>query len=259
MLPLSFKREGFLTAEELAAKYQYKHLLIGTDGWSNTGKSEFCLSAPGPGMMLILDRGVEAMLDNSTPPKTRRPDWGFKTIAVPLPTQMAQPDYLEYWRAFYEDFKKCLSNTDARTIVIDGDSDSWELQKLAAFGKVTQVMPILHTDVNAARRAMIARAFDCGKVVIFTNKLKSVYEEDSKGIGHPTGEAKRQGWSDHEYLFQMQLRHFRRDDGAFGVTITRCKKDTSLEGIELVGDDCNFPTLMQMVYPDVPLSKWGYK
>jgi hypothetical protein len=260
-LPASFARDGFFPAEKMRGKH--RHLLIGTEGLPNTGKTEFACSAPGPGIVICLDRGFDAMLDNPNPPKSRRDDFAFKTIKIPLATQAAQPEYLQYWRDFYAEYKKALDNPDARTVVLDGDSDSWELQRLAEFGKLTQVPPIMYQQVNAARRAMIARAFDSGKIVISTNKLKDGYESqltsDKKEVRIKTGKYERQGFADHEYLYQIQLRHlFNEEKGSFGVKILRCKSDTTLQGLELWGEDCCFQSLVQCIYPTVPLSEWGF-
>jgi hypothetical protein len=261
-LPTSFARDGFLPPSAVRGKV--RHLLVGTDGWPNTGKTEFALSAPGPGIVLCLDRGFDGVLDNPRPPAARRDDFAYKVIQVPLPTQMAQPEYLDYWRAFYEQYKKALANPDARTVVLDGDSDSWELQRLAEFGKVTQVPPIAYANVNAARRAMIARAWDSGKIVISTNKLKEGYESqldsNKKEVRLKTGKDARQGFPDMGYLYQVQLRHlYNKDDNSFGIRILACKSDTSLTGLELWGEDCNFKSLVQTIYPQVPLKEWGYE
>lgn len=261
MLPASFARDGFLPPEKIHGKY--KRLLIATEGLPNTGKTEFSVSAPGPGIVLCLDRGFDAMLDNPNPPKSRRDDFAFKIIQVPLATQAAQPVYLDYWRGFYEEYKKALANPDARTVVLDGDSDSWELQRLAEFGKLTQVPAIMYANVNAARRAMIARAYDSGKIVISTNKVKDGYESkmssDGKEVRIKSGNLERQGFSDQDYLFQLQLRHlYDAEKGTFGIKILRCKSDTTLQGMELWGEECNFESLVQCVYPNVPLADWGF-
>jgi hypothetical protein len=259
VIPQSFVRDGFVLPNQLR-KGKFKRLLVGTDGWSDTGKTEFALSAPGPGLVLCLDRGQEGVLDNPHPPKTRRDDFAFKMIKVPLAGTTKVHDYNEHWRTFYSEYIAATENPDARTIIIDGDSDSWELQRLAAFGKLTQIPPIFYTEVNAARKAMIARAFDSGKIVIMTNRLKDGYENqivEGKDIQVKTGKEVRQGYSDQDYLYQLQLRHLRSDKG-WGVRITKCKVDMGLVGFELWGEDCNFQSLVQVVYPNVPLSEWGY-
>lgn len=258
-IPQSFIRDGFVLPNQLR-KGKYKRLLIGTDGWPDTGKTEFALSAPGPGLVLCLDRGQEGVLDNPNPPKTRRDDFAFKMIKVPLATQMKVHDYQEHWRLFYSSYIDATENPDARTIIIDGDTQSWDLQKLAAFGRITSVPPIFHTEVNAARRAMLARAFDSGKIVIMTNMLKKDYKTivvDGVEKQVETGGEKRQGYADQDYLYQLQLRHL-RDGKKWGIRITKCKVDMGLVGLELWGEDCNFQSLVQVVYPNVPLSEWGY-
>lgn len=271
-LPASFFRDGFYPAADMSTK---PRLMIGTDGPPDSGKTEFILSAPGPGIVICLDRGYDGCLMNANPPKARRRDYAFKSISVPLATQVAQPVYLDYWKSFYAEYKKALDNPDARTVGLDGDSDSWELQRLAEFGKLTQIPGIMYTNVNAARRAMIARAWDSGKIIIATNKIKDEYVDETDAAGNPvldnagkpkrkkSGEVERQGFSDTDYLWQIQLRHFYveatdKTPGQFGIRILKCKKDRSLVGLELMGEDCNFAGLVQTVYPEIPLENWGF-
>lgn len=289
-LPPSFLKDGFVLPEDARRIVSPKgrrlrRLLIGTDGPSDSGKTEFALSAPGPGLVLALDRGIDGVLDNPHPPKARRNDFGVKIVKVPLPTQMVQKDYLQYWQDFYAIYKAATDNVDCRTVVIDGDSDSWELQKLAEFGKVTQVPAIMHTNVNAARRAMYARACDCGKIIIATNKVRAEYiDEVDANTGKPimgndgkpkrvkSGESERQGFPDQDYLFMIQLRHMYRPAGTriirdkevsvpsqFGIRLLKCKANTELVGTELWGDQCNFQGLVEHVYPQVPLAEWGFE
>lgn len=269
-LPLSFARDGFLSPDKLRAAQKYRRLMIGTEGLPNTGKSEFAISAPGPGLALCLDRGYEAMLDNKTPPPTRNSNWAFKVIPVPLETSATQAQFLDYWRAFYAEYSKALANVEARSILLDGDSDSWELQRLAEFGKLQQIPSILYTRVNCGRRAMIAKAYDSGKIIIATNKVKKSYrttydamgkvmtDNTGKEVREWDGGYERQGFSDHEYLWQIQLRHLYDKAKGFGIRILMCKADKSLEGYELWGEYCNFQSLVETVYPDVPLKEWGF-
>lgn len=273
-LPASFLKDGFIPPGQLR-KGKYRRLMIGTEGGANTGKTEFILSAPGPGINICLDRGFDACLDNPDPPSTRREDFAFHVVTAPLASQSQDPKfYLEYWRGFYGVYKKALDNADARTVAVDGDSDSWELQRLAENGKLTGVMPLGYTGLNASRRAMYARAYDSGKIIIATNKMAKKYETKYDTQGHPVlgtdgkevrewdGKSyERQGFGDHEYLWQIQLRHLYRKTPKgqeWGIRILMCKADRTLEGMELWGADCNFQSLVQTVYPHIPLSEWGY-
>lgn len=274
-VPASFIRDGFLPPEQWKG---FRRLMLGSDGLSDTGKTEFALSAPGPTMVLALDRGYEGMLDTASAPKTRITEYGMKVIRVPLASSANQKEFLLMWKEFYAEYIKALANLDCRTVVLDGDSDSWELQRLAEFGKLTQIPSIMYVGVNAARRVMIARAYDAGKNVIATNKCSKEYEtvmeKNTAGVmvekSIPTGDLKRQGFADQDYGYQVQIRHmYKRPEwnerlkkelpGRFGLKIMKCKPNMDLIGMELWGSDCNFAGLVQTIYPDLPLSTWGYK
>lgn len=287
VLPPSFTRDGFVSLTNAVPRRKtpsgrvLKHLLVGIDGESDTGKSEFCLSAPGPGLAVMVDRNFDAMLDNPTPPLSRRPDFGVKVIKFPLQTTVQQAVFLEYFNMFRDWFYKALDNPDATTVIIDGDSDSWELQRLAAFGKLANVWPqTKYSDVYTVRRAMIARAWDSGKIVLATNKLKDEYETVLDADGNPvkdgdqdkrqkTGRKERQGFPDTNYLWQIQIRTLykpptfntvlkRNTPGRWGLSIIKCKANTTLVGTELWDGDCNFKGLVQTCYPNIPLEDWGF-
>jgi hypothetical protein len=180
---------------------------------------------------------------------------------------------------FYEWYRKALDNLDANSVLIDGDSDSWELQRLAEFGKLTQVPPIMYTNVNAARRAMYARAWDSCKIVVFTNKIKKEYDtvvgpdgniimDGQKELRKWTGNYERQGFPDQGYLFHLQLSTMYKPESynekmrktipaMFGLKINKCKRSAEFIGQEVWGEDCNFKGLVQLIYPEVPLKEWG--
>ncbi len=263
-LPQSFTRDGYKLISEPRKQGTFKRLLLGTDGWPNTGKTEFALSAPEPIMLVCLDRGIDSVMDNPRPPVTRAKDIGYKIIPLPLPTQFTQQTYSDIWRSFYDEYRKVLENQDVRTVIIDGDSDSWELQRLAAFGKVTQVPSLQYPDANAARKVMVARAWDSGKIVISTNKLEDEYKryKDAQGkdVSEKTGKAIRQGFKNYGYLWQVQITHlYDEQKQIWGLRIWMCKSDTSLRGMELWGEDCNFKSLVQTIYPQISLKEWGYR
>lgn len=255
------------------AKGRFKKVLIGTEGPANSGKTEFAMSAPGPGIFLALDRSYDATLDNPEPPETRNVEnFVILPVRVAMPTAATQDQAKGAWREFYGVYTQALDNPDARTVVLDGDSDSFELQTLAEYGRTTQIPQIQRTSLNAARRAMIARAWDSGKIVIATNKLKKKYETQYNadgsikmgGDGKPVREwdgvsYERQGFSDHEYLWQLQLKHhYDADKGIWGVEILMAKAYRATEGTVLWGGDCNLRTVLELVYPNVKPSEWGF-
>lgn len=293
MFPQSFARDGFKPLE----KRKRRRLLIGTEGESESGKTEFIATAPGPGIIICLDRGHEAMLENPNPPKTRRNDYIYHVMKILLDTQGHKTDYMQSWQEFKMAAYKAVANPDALTVGIDTDNASWELQQLADFGKLTQIPPILRTGVNASRRAFIAKLADSGKNIIATNMLKDEYKaavdgngvpvmKDGKEIQEKTGERKRQGFGDQSYLWQVQLRHLQKPaemikvggrvittpsgkeiqiggkmekvSPQYGIRILKCKMNSELVGSELWGDKCNFKGLVSLMYPNIPLNEWGF-
>ena len=282
-LPLSFAASGFVTPE-LARRggKRFRRLMMRTEGIADSGKTEFLLTCPGPGEVLCLDRGFDAVFDNPRPPPTRRTDFGFKVVTVPTATQFASAkDYVPYWAIAHQSYLDALTNPDSRTVCIDGDNLGWDLQRLAEHGKLTGIFPATrYTDVYAARRAYYFRAWDSGKIILATNWMRDEYAvmHDTKGAvlldekGEPkkekTGNKASSGFPDHDYLWQICLRHLyippqwnkilkRNLPPKWGLLITKCKADPMLVGTELWGGDATFTGLVQTVYPQIPLSEWG--
>lgn len=298
MLPPSMTQAGYVDLQTFQKKRR-RRLMIGTSGGPNTGKSEFIWSIPGPGVDICIDRGFEALLSNPNPPPERRNDWAIDVVPVRLNAGANQQEWVKYWNDFKAHvYKAAEQMPDVRAVAIDGDSDSWELQRLAEHGTLTGVYPqTRYGPVKAARRAFYARLFDSGKTIICTNKLQDEYVDLLDASGNPVmdpekpGETKRvksgrqirQGFDQYEYLFQVQLMHLYKEpelkvtpaeklrarrEGRepvpvqtapqWGIRIEKCKHHRPYEGDELWGDQCNFKGLVSHIFPDVPLSEWGF-
>jgi hypothetical protein len=149
-LPASFKQHGFVSAVNVRPA---RSLMLSLEGVRDTGKTEFSLSAPGPGIVLCLDRGFDAVLDNAEPPPTRRDDFGFKVIKVPKLTSATQDQFKQYWTDYRTSLYAALDNPDARTTVMDGEPappiDGIVFQ-------ISELLPVHfgeHPTVNAVSRA----------------------------------------------------------------------------------------------------------
>jgi hypothetical protein len=296
-LPSSFEQQGFVSPAKTRARImlpngQYlKPLLIGSDGASDSGKTEFALSAPGAIQMCSVDRNFQGVFDNPHPPPARNPRVGIRVFQPPLNGTAKLTDYQAYYAIIRTGFYDALDNKQSTVVVMDGDSDFYEIHILAHFGKNTQIYPqTRYAAPYAEKRAQIARAWDSGKIVFCTNKVKPEYEtvynpdgtpmKDSvngEDLRKPTGRMERQGFKDQSYLWDMQLSHMfkpasqrqmgSKPDGTprmvtvptqWGVRITKCKHNMELVGSELWGDKCNFKGLVELTHPEVPLSRWGF-
>lgn len=258
---------------------RYRGILIGVEGAANTGKTEFCWSAPGPAIHIAMDRGHRSALENQSPPASRTLQDGesvlIRTVNVPLNMDTTQPQALAIWQTFVkEHYIWSLENRDARTVILDGDTDSWDLQFLAEFGRTNQIAQLNRAPLKAVKRALIARAYDSGKVFLSTSKLKQKWETvyDAKGDPVPDpqkvgqhqrawdGESyERQGFNEYEYLYEIQLRTlYDPAEKRWGLRLLMVKANRDLEGMEMWGEECNLPVLLQTVYPHIDLAEWGY-
>jgi len=79
-------------------------------------------------------------------------------------------------------------------------------------------------------------------------------------VDERTREYKRAGFSDQDYLIQVQARAlYDKAKNAYGIRILKCKIQPDLVGFELWGEECNFQGLIQVLFPGDELAEWGYK
>ena len=106
---------------------------------------------------------------------------------MPPNTTATQATYSEYFQDIRSSFYAGLANPDAVTVALDGDSDFWELHRAGGIGQAGRIMPIRYGDVYAQRRAITAKAWDSGKIVIGTNKVKDEYATVQRSPGLAEG------------------------------------------------------------------------
>ena len=282
MIPQSLLRAGYKTMDEVLHSHGRTYpMTIGLDGKPSEGKTELALSAPGVIAAVTVDRGHLGLMLNPKPPATRCKDVVWRVIDPPMPTAAVQNEFSTYWAMIRESMYNAAKMPEIRTVLADGDSDTWEIQRMAEFGKLSQVPSHLYTAVNAARRAYYAKLTDFGKFLIFTSKMTKEYRPVYRPDGTPeldnqgkpvrrwTGNWERKGFDDIDYSLQLSLNCFRVDAkydadgnlleaGEFAARLELCKSNRSLEGTEFVGADCNFQSILPYCYPHVKLADWGY-
>lgn len=289
-LPKAMTDLGFKKPDAARRRGPLKGLMIRSEGEADTGKTEFLMSAPGPGAVLVLDRGFDAAFDNQAPPSTRREDFGFKVIKVPSQSESKDAAYFgPYWADILVNYVKALGEPSIRTVCIDGDNHGWDVQRLAEHGKLTGVYPATKfSGVYGARRSFIWRGWDTGKIIIFTNWVRDEYVEvidPNTGlavIDDFTGEKKKEktgkktqtGFPDINYCWQICIRHLYNppvpavmlpggriakatQPARWGLVITKAKANPNVVGQELWDEMCNFTGLVSVVYPHIPLEDWG--
>lgn len=144
-------------------------LVMRIGGLEKNGKTHFALTAPGPIGVLDIDRGLEGVIEKFLP---------FKEIYAKSFRHMraeTQKEHQERWDAVEAGYYEYLNDPDLRSIIVDTDTEAWEMVRLAEFGKLSGVKSHHYGVVNGIFRKMIDAAFDSDKNVIFISRFKKQY------------------------------------------------------------------------------------
>lgn len=232
-----------------------KRLIVNVEGKQKSGKTHFALTAPGPIAYFGLDIGEEGVVGKfvslgkeiySADDKIRVPNVISMTPAGPT------IDAAPAWDKMKQAVTAACDSKFIRTIVWDTATEVWELIRLARFGKLTQVLPVMYGPVNAEMRGLLRLAYDSDKNFILLHKLKNEYVNDKR-----TGNLERAGFSDTEYIVQVNLRTFYDSEAQeFGVEVVNARQNMQLCGEVYTGDLCSFPMLATMILDGTELGDW---
>jgi len=156
------------------------------------------------------------------------------------------------WEQMKKAFIACCRSPQVRSVVWDTATEVWELIRLARFGKLSQVLPVQYGPVNAEMRGLIRTAYDSNKNFIMLHKMKAEYINDKR-----TGRYERAGFSDTEYIVQVNLRTmYDQEEGEFGIEVLNARQNMQLCGQQFKGDLCSFPMLATMIMTNSRVEEW---
>lgn len=240
-------------------------LIWRSHGLEKTGKDHFGLTAPGPIAIHSFDIGLEGVVE-----KFLKPPFSPKEIyAIEYEYEAGKTtkqDAEDLRDRFIEDFHVALKR--ARTIIIDTETEVWEVYRHAEFGTNQQGVatdaPKDYVKLNNSYRDMIQLAYDTGVNLQLIQKVKekwiSVKEVDRQtGIArmkpHNTGEVEPTGFKELGYLVQMNVRHTWDREHGFGIEIQNCRQNMDLAGETFY--NMSFPELAQVVFPESGEDDWA--
>lgn len=235
-----------------------RRMIVSLDGLAKEGRTRFCCTAPGPISIHSFDNGYVGVVEDFADKK----DIYTFDYAVPLSarlpgsglTALVDPS-VKVWTEFVEDFRAALESM--RTVVVDHGGAAWELCRLARLGKLTQVLPVQYTAVNAEFRQLIQLAISAPTKpnVIFIHRLKAEYKDDKK-----TGNFERSGFGDIGYDVETVLRtsrdYSKTGPEQFSLVIEECRARFAASGTKFVGEDINFAKVAQAIYPSTTEEDW---
>ena len=242
-----------------------RRLIVSSSGADATGKTAWALTAPEPIVFFDIDLGMEGVAH-----KAQEEGKHIYRYQVRMRRQEKKDVYEALWTNLESRLKKAWG-LKRGTVIIDTASEAFEIARLAAFGRLTQVQPHNYTQVNNEWRDLLTHAYDSRMNTIFIHKVKAVWlnTTDSKGQlkSIKTKDTEVAGFGEMNYLPQVNIVHLRQDDPTadpptttFSVAITKCRHSPSITGMVIEGlpleqgDEravdplCNFNTLLDLVH-----------
>lgn len=222
-------------------------MIISVSGREKHGKTSFALSAPGPIIYFNMDYGLEGVVHKYSVQKdiyVKEYRFGRNDTA---------DKYIALWAGLSIDFSNALKSK-ARTIVFDTATETWELLRLARFGKLSQVQPYHYGPVNAEYLSFIREGFSYDKNIIMLHKLKKEYVDEKF-----TGRYEPAGFNKTGYLAQANLSVYRDGlDGGFFMRVLDCRQNSALGGLDLEVSESQsaFGFLAQLVFPETTEEDW---
>jgi len=252
-----------------------KHRLILSDeGDEKSGKTEWSLTAPDPIAYFNIDRDNRRLLRRMRKRGQKIVEGRYTlpgednilrvsdSATIKMNAEAARVEK----KRFRQDLYLAAKDTRFRTLVFDNGGHFWALYRMAAFGKLLEIPPLLYSQVNCSFLydfiGMPRKKTD--KNVIIIHRLKDKYERGGKGgkggaISETTGEREIIGHKEVPAEVDASIRVWRERKGErlFHATIHTCGPDGSLEGLDFTSaeDECDFPTVAARIWGDKP-EKW---
>lgn len=219
-----------------------RRMIISVCGEEKAGKNYFSFTFPAPIYVHSFDIGLEGTIEQFIDKKE------IYTAEYELevqPGQGASPQEVSesatrLWENFVSNYKDSLVSARQGTVVLDTDSEVYELLRLARFGKLTQVMPHHYGPVNAEFRDIVRSAYDHQSNLFLIGRMGDEWLNDASGKGNKTGQRIRKGFGDLPYLTQINALCERVDQEGGGSTfqavIESCRFNPECNGAT-VGND----------------------
>lgn len=252
------RKLGFYAPVEDADAHR---IVASTVASEKAGKTHLACTFPDPIAFISTDTGTREVAEKFA--KSKRII--INNFNVPeKPSAADQDEYKEEWARMKLIFKTIVKSKHIRTLAWDTATEGWELCRLAAFGKLTQVMPQQYGPVNAEFRDMIKSAYARPDLnAVYIHKVKKTYKQNSKGVDSWTGGWERAGMNDVPYLVDVNLlqsvdKDAPVEDGMrrVKIKIVDCRFNVECWGTELRGDECSFNWIAAAALPNVADSYW---
>ncbi len=256
-----------LASEFTKADSPYRNRIIGASvGLPGSGTTTFWLGAPGPIVVFSLNLGLEGVIERFQDEKdiyVKEYEWAPSSDNIDDVDDELQNQAIELRNQFEKDFEVALAH--ARTVIIDKETELWELYRYAENGKPKDT-PLNYATLNQRYRKLLnaPKRTDINFGVIQGMKEawdKKVNPRNGVVGAVNSGRWERAGFKEVEGLVHINLYHaWKKGEGGAEYTVeigkSRGPGGQTIQGMTLTGDDVNFKTVGQMMFPESNEEDW---
>jgi hypothetical protein len=249
---------AFKNLKPFASPEPRRHLVVIAEGVEKCGKTQFSLrKVPKPVAFLNNDRSAAYLFTKLKYTSKSLMEGLYQAPNVDPVNDDAQKvaDAVRpVWKDFVADYYRALSDPAVRHVVVDNSTTMYRNARLARFGKLTQVPPVLYARVNDEMLRMVVAARAADKSVIFTARVGDEWTQPTKGksgekgsLGEKTGKLIRDGWKDLGFESEVTVR-LEVKGTTYKATITASAYGGL--GVEFHDDEITFPNIRAAVFGD---------
>ncbi len=232
-----------------------KPRIIGLSGGDyGTGKTQFWLTAPGPIVILSFDKGLEGVVEKFADKKEIRVaeyDW------EPTDETFDQAEAIKLRDQFVADYYFACEH--ARTVVIDKETDFWNLVRYSEFGDKTAAQ-LNYDALNQRMRKYVQHpkklSINAGFVESIKDEWVSIVKPNGKEGGKNTGRTKLAGFKEMPGLVNIVMMHA-FEGGVFKTTVP--DKARGIGSADVMGktfENLTFTQLGILLFPDTDEADW---
>jgi hypothetical protein len=228
-----------------------------------SGKTHFYLTAPGPIVVMSFDKGLEGVVEPFAEDKEIRVieyDWAPTFTAKGAEFRegdFSQEEAIKMREQFIADFEFVCQH--ARTVVIDKETDLWNLYRYAEHGGPSD-RPNNYMALNQRYRKLVnfpkKLTINFGLVQALRDEWVTIQGSKGQEKGSPSGKRKRDGFKELEGLTHIDLFHEAVGVG-FQVSTGKARSAQALAIQNQTYSMLDFATLGQLMFPESSENDWA--
>lgn len=229
-------------------------------GASGSGKNHFAFTAPGPIVILSFDNNIKGVVEKFQDTK----DIYVKKYKWLTSNKSDQSEAQDIRDAYEEDFLAAVALVkDKGTLVVDRESDTWELYRYAEFGAPNagsiNNYPALHAKIRKLLNVVKETDINCG----FLQGLQNNWSSTGK-VNQNTGKKamerngmKRWGWEELDSQVHVDMEHTFNEDAQTWDIYVRKARGIGSEFVQgQTFSNMDFPTMGQLLFPESEDRDW---